>query len=36
MWPKIFRKMATKNNDNTLKICRLAKNPLFSLSYLKN
>jgi hypothetical protein len=28
--------MATKFNVNTLKICRLAKNPLFSLTYLKN
>nr|DAR21770.1 MAG TPA: hypothetical protein [Caudoviricetes sp.] len=36
LWPKIFTKMATKTNVNTLKICHLAKNPLFSLSYLKN
>nr|DAG14014.1 MAG TPA: hypothetical protein [Caudoviricetes sp.] len=35
MWPKIFIKMATKFNVNTLKIRRLAKNPLFSLTYLK-
>jgi hypothetical protein len=28
--------MATKFNVNTLKIRRLAKNPLFSLTYLKN
>jgi hypothetical protein len=28
--------MATKFNVNTLKICRLAKNPLFYLTYLKN
>jgi hypothetical protein len=28
--------MATKFNVNTLKICYLAKNPLFSLTYLKN
>jgi hypothetical protein len=32
---KFFIKMATKFNVFTLKICRLAKNPLFSLTYLK-
>nr|DAW91513.1 MAG TPA: hypothetical protein [Bacteriophage sp.] len=37
-WPKtrfvakFFIKMATKNNVNTLKICCLAKNPLFPFS----
>lgn len=36
LWPKIYIKMATKFNVNTLKIRRLAKNPLFSLTYLKN
>jgi len=35
LWPKIFIKMAAKFNANTLKICSLAKNPLFSLTYLK-
>jgi hypothetical protein len=35
LWPKIFIKMATKFNVSTSKICRLAKNPLFSLTYLK-
>jgi hypothetical protein len=35
LWPKIFIKMATKFNVFTLKMRRLAKNPLFSLTYLK-
>ena len=35
LWPKIFIKMATKFNVSTLRICSLAKNPLFSLTYLK-
>jgi hypothetical protein len=36
LWPKIFAKMATTFDVNTLKICSLAKNPLFYLTYLKN
>jgi len=35
LWPKIFIKMAAKFNVSTLRICSLAKNPLFSLTYLK-
>nr|DAO85162.1 MAG TPA: hypothetical protein [Caudoviricetes sp.] len=31
LWPKIFVKMATTFDVDTLKICRLAKNPLFFL-----
>nr|DAZ12720.1 MAG TPA: hypothetical protein [Caudoviricetes sp.] len=38
LWPKTrfvaksFRKNGHKNNDNSLKLCSLAKNPLFSFS----